>query len=203
MRWLADPARIAFLQGVDGPITHVGRRTVDQVHAAMPRDDGAGGCGIGRQRPARLHDDSDLSIERRAPMRSFICLCDMSTEQECLDRHLFGTNAGENHQLHYSKVAVGDRLFLYNFETGILRGPFTALTPCTYGLDPKAWKKTRRSFPWQVRVDSSSVSTVMLRADDFATFILLARTKIGLLPTPELGDEQVAQLLTRLHASSS
>ena len=136
-------------------------------------------------------------------MRSFIFLCDMSTEQECLDRHLFGTNAGENHQLHYSKVAVGDRLFLYNFETGILRGPFTALTPCTYGLDPKAWKKTRWSFPWQVRVDSSGVSTVTLRADDFASFIPLARTRIGLLPPPELSAEQVAQLLTLLHTSSS
>ena len=134
-------------------------------------------------------------------MRSFIFLCDMSTEQECLDRRLFGTNAGENHRLHYSKVAVGDRLFLYNFEIGTLRGPFTVLTP--YGLDPKAWKKTRRSFPWQVRVDSSSVSTVTLRADDFATFILLARTKIGLLPPPELSDGQATQLLTLLHTSSS
>jgi hypothetical protein len=131
-------------------------------------------------------------------MRSFIFLCDMSTEQECLDRHLFGTNAGENHQLHYSKVAVGDRLFLYNFETGILRGLFTAMTPCTYGLEPKAWKKTRRSFPWQVRVDSSGVSTITLRADDSATFILLAPTKIGLLPPSELSDKQVAQLLTLL-----
>ena len=36
MRRLADPARIAFLQGVDGPIAHVGRRTVNQAHAAIP-----------------------------------------------------------------------------------------------------------------------------------------------------------------------
>src|SRR5262245_16422782 len=115
-------------------------------------------------------------------MRSFIFLCDISTEQECLDRHLFGTNAGEYYQLHYSKVAVGDRLFLYNFEIGTLRGPFAALTPCTYGLEPKAWKKTRRGFPWQVRVDSNSLSAVTLRADDFATFIPLAQTKVGLLP---------------------
>jgi hypothetical protein len=54
-----------------------------------------------------------------------------------------------------------------------------------------------------VRVDSSGVSTVTLQADDFASFIPLARTRIGLLPPPELSDEQVAQLLTLLHASSS
>jgi hypothetical protein len=75
--------------------------------------------------------------------------------------------------------------------------------PSKSALIDKAWKKTRRSFPWQVRVDSSGVSTVTLRADDFAIFIPLAQTKIGLLPPPELSDEQAAQLLTLLHASSS
>ena len=127
-------------------------------------------------------------------MRTFIFLCDMTTEQECLDRSLFGTNAGENLQHHYNQIAVGDRLFLYNFETGILRGPFTALTACTHNLDPAAWKKTRRSFPWQVRVDGSGAAKKPLRADDFASFIPLAQTKIGLLPPAELSEEQVEQL---------
>jgi hypothetical protein len=61
-----------------------------------------------------------------------------------------------------------------------------------------AWKGTLVAG----KDDSSGVSTVTLRADDFATFIHLAQTKIGLLPPPELSDEQTAQLLTLLHASS-
>jgi len=128
-------------------------------------------------------------------MRTFIFLCDMSTEQECLDRSLFGTNAGENLQHHYSKVAVGDRLFLYNFETGSMRGPFIATTACTHNLEPTAWKKSRRSFPWQVRVDGSRVTKNPVRADDFARFIPLAQTKVGLLPPAELNEEQVLKLL--------
>jgi len=128
-------------------------------------------------------------------MRTFIFLCDMTTEQECLDRSLFGTNAGENLQHHYSEIAVGDRLFLYNFDMGVLRGPFAALTTCTHNLEPTAWKKTRRSFPWQVRVDGAKASEDPLSADDFASFIPLAQTKIGLLPPAELNDGQVKQLM--------
>jgi hypothetical protein len=133
-------------------------------------------------------------------MRSFIFLCDMSTEQECLDRMLFGTNAGESYQRHYKHVAVGDRLFLYNFELGIMRGPFTALTACVNNLEPKAWKKTRRSFPWQVRVDGSAASKVTARADDFAGFIPLSETKVGLLPPSELSEDQVERLMKLLAA---
>jgi len=58
---------------------------------------------------------------------AFIYLCNMATEGECLDRMLFGTNAGDS----YSALAVGDRVFLYNYELGILRGPFTATTKST------------------------------------------------------------------------
>lgn len=135
-------------------------------------------------------------------MRSFVFLCDMSTEQECLDRSLFGTNAGENVELHYSKLAVGDQLFLYNFELGTIRGPFTALTACVNNLEPKAWKKGRRSFPWQVRVDGSACSKRTVNADHFAAFIPLVQTKVGLLPPPEMSDEQAGRLMKLLIAGS-
>jgi len=133
-------------------------------------------------------------------LRSFIFLCDLSTEQECLDRGLFGTNAGENQHRHYSKLAVGDRLFLYNFELGTMRGPFTALTACVNNLEPTAWKRGRRSFPWQVRVEGSMASKGTARADDFAAFLPLAQTRVGLLPPPELTDEQSDRLLGLLKA---
>lgn len=70
-----------------------------------------------------------------------------------------------------------------------------ALTTCTHNLEPAAWKKTRRSFPWQVRVDVGGAAKTPLRADDFAAFIPLAQTKIGLLPPAELSEEQVVKLL--------
>src|SRR5262245_38733304 len=104
-------------------------------------------------------------------MKCFIFLCDSTTEQECLERRLFGANSGESASLHYSKVSVGDRLFLYNFETGLVRGPFAAVTKCVNNLEPGAWKSARRRFPWQVRVDGSRAAKAPIRADDFADFI--------------------------------
>jgi hypothetical protein len=41
-------------------------------------------------------------------MPAFIYLCDMTTERECLDRMLFGTNNGDN----YSNVDVGENLLM-------------------------------------------------------------------------------------------
>lgn len=128
-------------------------------------------------------------------MPAFIFLCDFSTEQECLDRKLFGTNPGEQYEHHYSKVSVGDTLFLYNFETGQLRGPFIAMTPCKMNIEPTAWKKSRRSFPWQVRVDDSGVHRTPLSADQLRKQVGLTSTKVGLLPPSELTDEQAGVLL--------
>ena len=127
-------------------------------------------------------------------MPAFIFLCDMTTERECLDRMLFGTNNGDN----YSSVDVGDRLFLYNFELGVLRGPFIAATKSIHNLEPDAWKKSRRRFPWQVRVDGRNAFKTPIRADDFVAFIPLSQTKVGLLPPPELTDEQTDQLLAAM-----
>jgi hypothetical protein len=121
-------------------------------------------------------------------MPAFIFLCDFTTEHECLDRSLFGTNPGETHRDHYSKVKAGDTLFLYNFETGQLRGPFKAVTACLQNIDPKALRKTRRNFPWQVRVDGSGALKKVFSADSFGRIVTLASTKIGLLPQAEIDE---------------
>jgi hypothetical protein len=128
-------------------------------------------------------------------MSCFIFLCDLTTEQECLDRSLFGTNPGESHRDHYSKIAVGDRLFLYNFETGQLRGPYAALTPCRQNIDPAAWRKSRRNFPWQVRVANADTFKSPIGANELRKIVPLASTRLGLLPPPELTDEQARQLM--------
>jgi hypothetical protein len=136
-------------------------------------------------------------------MASFIFLCDFSTEQECLDRKLFGTNPGDMHRHHYSKIAVGDTLFLYNFETGQLRGPFTATTTCKMNIEPTAWKKTRRSFPWQVRVDDTGAFKAGLTADELQRLVTLAPTKMGLLPPAELSEDQTAAVLEAMRTNAA
>src|SRR5438309_1041807 len=128
-------------------------------------------------------------------MPAYVFLCDFTTEQECLDRKLFGTTPGEAHHDHYSKIAVGDTLFLYNFETGILRGPYRAATACLQNIDPKAWRTTRRNFPWQVRVNELAAFKTPLTADDLRGVLPLASTKVGLLPPYEIDDATADAIL--------
>lgn len=135
-------------------------------------------------------------------MACFVFMCDLTTEQECLERSLFGTNAGESHRLHLSRVAVGDQILLYNIEAGTLRGPFAALTSCTFNIEPKAWKKTRRSFPWQVRVDATGAFAKPISADEFVRHVPLAATAVGLLPPSELTPEQAERVLAELQRAN-
>jgi hypothetical protein len=136
-------------------------------------------------------------------MAAFIFICDMTTEQECLDRKLFGTNPGDQHKHHYSKIAVGDTLFLYNFETGFLRGPYVAATVCKMNIEPTAWKKSRRSFPWQVRADDAGTMSRPLGADQFRRLVPLVSTNVGLLPPAELTDDQGSAILEAIQKANA
>lgn len=136
-------------------------------------------------------------------MASFIFLCDVGTEQECLDRSLFGTNPGEAHRFHYSKIAVGDALFLYNLHTGTLRGPFAATTPCKLNIVPEAWKSTRRKFPWQVRVDKAGCFENPLSVDELRRVLPLAATPVGMMPPHGLDDEQAESLIAALRTANA
>lgn len=131
-------------------------------------------------------------------MGAFVLLCDLTTERECLDRLSFGTNAGAAHREHYSRVAVGHTLFLYNLDTGQLRGPYAALTPCQYKIESQAWKKTRRSFPWQVRVDAGATFPKPVSADVSARHMPLSPTSVGVLPPCELTEQKAGDLLAAL-----
>lgn len=128
-------------------------------------------------------------------MPAFIFLCDLTTEQECRNRKLFGSNPGDAHRFHYSNVAVADTLFLYNFDTGFLRGPYSATTRCMSNIEPDAWKKTRRSFPWQVRVDDARVFERLLGVDVISKIVPVTAGKIGILPPYELTDDQAAEII--------
>ena len=73
-----------------------------------------------------------------------------------------------------------------------------AFTPCKMNIEPTAWKKTRRSFPWQVRVDDAGAYELAIGADELRKHVPLSTTKVGLLPPAELTEDQKSQLLDAL-----
>jgi|JI6StandDraft_1071083.scaffolds.fasta_scaffold00615_5 hypothetical protein len=84
-------------------------------------------------------------------MSAYIFLCNEQTEKECYERQLFGTNYVDYFTKYFSKIKVGDDLFLFNFEIGNLQGPFKALTSCVNKIDQAAFSK---KYPYQVKVQS-------------------------------------------------
>ena len=70
-------------------------------------------------------------------------------------------------------------------------------------IEPTAWKKTRRSFPWQVRVEDSGAFKIPLGADELRKHVTLASTKMGLLPPAELSDDQAAELVDAMRKKNA
>jgi hypothetical protein len=80
--------------------------------------------------------------------RCFIMLANTLTEQECIDRNLFGDKARKLDDLH--EIKSGDIGFLLNIDRDELIGVFRACSEAQLHIDPKAWKG---KFPGQVRVE--------------------------------------------------
>jgi hypothetical protein len=78
---------------------------------------------------------------------SYIFRCSNKTEQECFDRHLFGEL--EKLSRRILEIKTGDTLFLYNVDTSLLYGVFTASSDGKKDIQSDAWKG---KFPWQVAV---------------------------------------------------
>lgn len=53
-------------------------------------------------------------------MSAYVFRCDTTTEAECLNRKLVG--ATQYNALRALNIRLGDVLFLYNFQSGILYG---------------------------------------------------------------------------------
>ncbi len=80
--------------------------------------------------------------------RCFIMLANTLTEQECIDRRLFGDKA---RRLEYlDEIKPGDIGFLLNIDKDELIGVFRACSEAQLHIDPKAWKG---KFTAQVRVE--------------------------------------------------
>jgi len=84
--------------------------------------------------------------------RAFLFLCDQTTESECLTRHLMGTPQANG--LWALDVQPGDYIYLFNYNTRFIRGPYTAVSSADCH-EPSAW---RGKFPMQVRVVSTSLT---------------------------------------------
>ena len=85
-------------------------------------------------------------------MTVYFFLCDRSTETECLERQLFGTTT-----LNFEwagAIVPGVPVFLYNFQTGDIWGPFEAVSTADC-YESQAWG---RKFPVQIRVAKTAAS---------------------------------------------
>jgi hypothetical protein len=85
-------------------------------------------------------------------MKLFIFLCDQATESECLKKLLVGTT--QTNSLWAATIRVGDEIYLFNFNTGVIRGPYSATSGADC-LDPGAWGGR---FPIQVRISKTSLT---------------------------------------------
>jgi len=80
--------------------------------------------------------------------RCFIMLANTLTEQECIDRNLFGDKAKRLDVL--DEIKPGDIGFLLNIDRDELIGVFRAHSEVQLHIEPRAWKG---KFPAQVRVE--------------------------------------------------
>ena len=81
------------------------------------------------------------------PIRGFIFTCSNKTEEECLNRMLFGTD--KTYGPVVIRIRKGDLLFLVNIDTDTLYGIFKAISDGGFKLFPEAWKG---QYPYQVKV---------------------------------------------------
>lgn len=80
--------------------------------------------------------------------KCFIMLCNKRTENECLERSLFGDR---KYRLEYlSEIEIGDIGFLLNVTTDELIGVFKAISKPELDIEHDAWQG---GFQAQVRVE--------------------------------------------------
>jgi hypothetical protein len=87
-----------------------------------------------------------------AEKNAFMFLCDVSTEVECLAKHLVGTT--QSNALWAMRVKAGDDIYLFNFQTGQILGPYLANSGADCH-DAAAWGG---NFPIQVRISKTDLT---------------------------------------------
>jgi hypothetical protein len=83
---------------------------------------------------------------------SYMFLCDQRTEAECLQKQIVGTT--QLNALWCMDIRAGDDIYLFNFNTGVVRGPFVAISRADCH-EPTAWGG---QFPIQVRISKTAMT---------------------------------------------
>jgi hypothetical protein len=83
---------------------------------------------------------------------SFMFLCTTATEPECLEKLLVGTT--QANAVWAMSIRVGDDIYLFNFHTGVVRGPYRA-TSAANCYDSGAWGG---QFPIQVKIAETALT---------------------------------------------
>ena len=87
--------------------------------------------------------NAEANCEERE-VHGFIFACTNSSQDECINRMLFGTNR------QYGAVAMrvrkDDFLFLLNLDTDLLYGVFRATSDAHMNIQPDAWGGNYPSF---------------------------------------------------------
>lgn len=99
-------------------------------------------------------------------MNGYIFLCSNKTQDECIERGLFG--GGVDYNKVVKQVNPGDILCLYNLISHRLYGFYEATSKSSMNIVPEAWDG---KFPWQVRVRPMVVVYPALSRDDIEDFI--------------------------------
>jgi Development and cell death domain len=133
--------------------------------------------------------------------RCFIMLANIQTEQECIDRNLFGDKARRLECL--DEIKPGDIGFLLNIDRDELVGVFRARSEAQLNIEPEAWKG---KFAAQVRVELIGQLT---RVEDAAYILGKAGVGMGQLasgiPAPQYpvhGQEVGEKLLVHFRESA-
>ncbi len=109
-----------------------------------------------------------------------VWLCSRQTEEECLNRNLFGDSV-RSPRAQAEPVREGDVLFLLNITTRELIGIFIAASEPGHNLEPDAWQG---NFPYQIRVKPVGKIVRIENAPKcfMQVGIELIHTKIHILP---------------------
>src|SRR5438046_1740060 len=87
-----------------------------------------------------------------AKKNAFMFLCTETTESECLERQMVGTT--QANAIWTMSIREGDDIYLFNFHTGVIRGPYLASSTADC-YDPAAWGG---QFPIQVRISKTPLT---------------------------------------------
>jgi hypothetical protein len=104
---------------------------------------------------------------------SYMFLCDQTTEAECLQKQIVGTT--QLNALWCMDIRTGDDVYLFNFNTGVVRGPFVAISRADCH-EPTAWGG---KFPVQVRISETPMTRQADNRDADAPLILKKKRPSG------------------------